>query len=264
MPPTRIPHDNRRLLIFGFIPVVLIVLGFDSRAVWQAGFNGQIVSNLVAPLYLGLILFHLKAEQRLTVLIFVPFAAVAEYLFSLIFRLYTYKFDAVPPYVPFGHAILLSTGLLIAETALVRKHERGLRFVLLGVQGVLFGTALIFQDSLSAILGVVFALILVRKRGQILYLVMSLLVLYIELLGTAVGCWTWHPTVFRALHTTNPPLGAFVLYVIGDVLVLRFTRMLRPILGRLQTPSRLSLALAWIGLESRAGTYAAAPPSEFP
>ena len=52
---------------------------------------------------------------------------------------------------------------------------------------------------------------------------MGVLVLYIELVGTALGCWVWDPAPFGVLRTTNPPVGAFVCYVIADILVMKIS-----------------------------------------
>ncbi|MBA3470747.1 MAG: tetratricopeptide repeat protein [Herpetosiphonaceae bacterium] len=212
----------RSWLIAGFGPIVVFALGSDSAWLAANGFNGQILSNMAAPFYLLLLLRGLRPEQRLMALVFVPFSALGEYLFSLVFQLYTYKSGGVPFYIPFGHAILFSTGMLIVETAWVTQRRRQLRIALLGLHLGLFGGALVLLgDTLSAVLGLIFVLIMVAYRGRLLYLVMGVLVLYIELLGTALGCWRWDAAPFGLLQTTNPPVGAFVCYVIADIVVIQ-------------------------------------------
>jgi hypothetical protein len=214
--------SRRRVLVVGFAPIVLFALFADSRVLMERGFDGQFLSNLAAPLYFLLVLTGLRSHERLMAIVFVPFSAVGEYIFSLVFQLYTYKFGAIPLYVPFGHAILFSTGLIIADLPRVRANERRVRWALVAFHAGLFGgAALALGDSLSAIFGVLFALVLYRKRGRPLYLIMGVLVLYIELLGTALGCWFWEPGPFGVLRTTNPPVGAFVCYVIADILVMK-------------------------------------------
>jgi hypothetical protein len=79
---------------------------------------------------------------------------------------------------------------------------------------------------------VLFILILYRKRGRPFYLIMGVLVLYIELVGTALGCWVWGAAPFGVLHTTNPPVGAFACYVIADILVMKIASRLAPLLRR--------------------------------
>jgi hypothetical protein len=63
---------------------------------------------------------------------------------------------------------------------------------------------------------------------------MGVLVLYIELVGTALGCWLWEPRPFGVLHTTNPPVGAFVCYVIADILVMKIAARLAPLIARMR------------------------------
>jgi hypothetical protein len=216
---------RRRWLIAGFIPIVLLALGADSQLLLERGIDGQIFSNIAGPLYLLLLLSGLRPEQRLTALIFVPFSAVGEYIFSLILQLYAYKFGEVPFYVPFGHAILLGTAMLIAELPSVQANDRLVRHGLLAFHGMLFGGALIwYGDTLSAIFGLLFGYMLWRRGPRPLYLIVGVLVLYIELVGTMFGCWAWDLTPFDLLSTTNPPVGAFVCYVIADILVIKIAR----------------------------------------
>ncbi len=218
---------QRQLLIAGFFPIVLVALGADSQALLSIGINGQFFSNIAGPLYLLLMLHALRPDQRLMALIFVPFSAIGEYIFSLIFQLYHYKFGGVPFYVPFGHAILFSTGLLMTDLPFVQTNEQRVRHVLLAIHIFLFsGALLLFHDTLSTLFGAIFAIILWRKGARPFYLLMGLLVLYIEVVGTYLGCWTWDPTPWGTLRTTNPPVGAFVCYVIADILVIKITHRL--------------------------------------
>ncbi len=228
-PRSRDGSIRRLALIVGFAPIVLFALGCDSRWLLERGVDGQVWSNLAGPIYFALLLGGLRPEQRLMVLIFVPFSALGEYLFSLVFGLYSYKFSAVPLYVPFGHAILFGTGLLLAELPLVTSDPRRTRLLLGFFHAALFaGALLLYGDTLSALFGAVFIWLMRRKGSPPLYLIMGVLVLYIELVGTAFGCWVWAPRPLGLLHTTNPPVGAFVCYVIADVIVIRLAGLLAP------------------------------------
>jgi hypothetical protein len=224
---------RRGWLIAGFAPIVVLALAADSRLLLDRGFDGQFLSNLAAPLYFLLVLAGLRRDERLMALVFVPFSALGEAIFSLLFQLYTYKFEAIPLYVPFGHAILFSTGLMIADLPLVRANQARVRWALLAFHAGLFvGAALALGDTLSAIFGTLFVVILARKRCRPFYLIMGVLVLYIELLGTALGCWAWEPRPFGVLRTTNPPVGAFVCYVIADILVMKLARRIANLIAR--------------------------------
>ncbi|MEM9092128.1 MAG: hypothetical protein AAGC93_25755 [Cyanobacteria bacterium P01_F01_bin.53] len=211
----------KRFILLSFPFLVVLVLGQDSlQLVAQGVEHGQLFSDLIIVPYFVALLFALQPEQRLMAFIFLPFSAVAEYIFSLIFGLYAYRLEAVPLYVPFGHAVLFSMGLLVCELPFVRQHEEKLRPFLIGIYIALFSAViLLLHDTLSAVFGLVFLWVLRRKGYQTLYFVMGFLVLYIELLGTGFGCWAWvpHPFGLSWLQATSPPFGAFVCYVLGDI-----------------------------------------------
>ena len=218
---------RRRGLLIAFWPLTALVLWCDSRAVGAGGALGQWVADGMAALFLAALVWGLPTERRVLALLFVPISAVGEGVFSLLFGLYRYRLGGVPLYVPCGHAILLVIGLLLADSDWVQRHIARVRVGLLLFHGGLIGGALLlYGDTLSAIFGLGFAAILVRKRGRPFYLIMGVLVLYIELLGTAWGCWTWGAQPWGVLHTTNPPTGAFACYVVADLIAMRLTRRL--------------------------------------
>ncbi|HUS13881.1 MAG TPA: hypothetical protein VM536_02580 [Chloroflexia bacterium] len=223
----------RAFLLPAFWPLTALVLFCDSRIVAGGGSDGQLISNLLAPAFLLLLAVRLRPDQRLLAALFVPISAAGEGVFSLLFGLYHYRLGGVPVYVPFGHAILLSVGLVLADSAFVKRHERRVRDALILFHGGLMGGAfLLLGDSLTAIFGSVFCLVLWRKRGRPFYLIMGVLVLYIELLGTMWGCWVWEPAPWGVLHTTNPPMGAFACYVIADIIAMKTAARITPLWAR--------------------------------
>ena len=225
----------RRFILISFLPLSAMVLAVDSRQLVAAQkIDGQPFANLFIISYFLLLLFGLRPEQRLMALIFVPFAAIGECIFSLLFGLYIYRLEMVPLYVPFGHGVLFSMGLLVAELQIIRQHEERVKPVLISVFCLLLGGAiLLLHDSLSSILGLVFLWVLRRKGYQTLYFIMGLLVLYVELVGTHWGCWAWTPHPFSQswLHATNPPVGAFACYVLADLGVMKIARRCKPLLA---------------------------------
>ncbi|NEQ95320.1 MAG: hypothetical protein F6K30_01070 [Cyanothece sp. SIO2G6] len=217
----------RRGLILGFAPILIAVLGVDSVNLADHGYRTQWLADWMAIAYFTVMLWGLKAEERRIAIIFVPFSALAEYLFSQVFDLYLYRLDMVPLYVPFGHAILFSTGLVLADLKALQQWNM-LRWILLGVHLMLFLLAIaLWHDGLSAILLLIFAWVLQRKGARLLYGIMGCLVLMVELSGTSLGCWTWQSESFGWLHTTNPPVGAFVFYVLGDLAGFKLGRWVR-------------------------------------
>jgi hypothetical protein len=118
---------NALPLIIMFAPLTALVLFFDSQILRTHQSNlfanghslGQLYSNGMAVLYFLLLLPALQRTQRVMALVFLPIAVVGEYLFSLVFHLYTYAEHSVTIYVPLGHAIMFGTGLLLCDTAWV-------------------------------------------------------------------------------------------------------------------------------------------------
>jgi hypothetical protein len=208
------------LLLF-FWPLTALVLFLDSRGVADSGANGQLLANIIAPVFLLLLMTRLQPRQQLMVALFVPLSAMGEGVFSLLFGLYEYRLHAIPLYVPFGHSILMSVGLLLSQSEYVQQNLRRVQVTLLVFHGVLIGGALLFfGDTLSTLWAAIFLLLLRRQCAQPFYLILGVLVLYIEILGTAWGCWVWRPDPFGVLQTTNPPPGAFTCYVIGDIVAM--------------------------------------------
>ena len=83
-------------------------------------------------------------------------------------------------------------------------------------------------DRLSLALLPLWGIMLWRRRGDagfLMYLWLALPVLWIELIGTHFGDWRWASSSF-GLPAANPPFGAFVCYVGGDLLVLNMSRRL--------------------------------------
>ncbi|MBX2865766.1 MAG: hypothetical protein KTR27_19615 [Leptolyngbyaceae cyanobacterium MAG.088] len=225
----------KRFILITFFPFTALVLGIDSLQLATAyGINTQPFANLVIISYFMLLLFGLRPEQRLMAMIFVPFSAIGECIFSLVFGLYIYRLEMVPLYVPFGHGVLFSMGLLVAELTIIQRYETQLKPLFISLYCLLFGGAILFlHDSLSIIFGLVFLWVLRRKGYQTMYFIMGLLVLFVELTGTHWGCWAWTPHPFGQawLHATNPPVGAFACYVLADLGVMKLARQWKPLLG---------------------------------
>lgn len=217
----------RWLMIGGFFPLVVLVLGADSVWFSASDFQGQLWADILAALFFLGLLTVLDPEERLMALVFVPFSALAEYLFSSVLEVYLYRLEIVPLYVPLGHAILFSTGLMLSKVKAVVNQER-LPSILLTLQGlILIGVVISFKDFFSGVLALLFGVVMWWRGHRLIYSIMCFLVLYIEILGTVLKCWSWQDHAFGVIPTTNPPFGAFVFYVFGDIAVLKATRYLR-------------------------------------
>jgi hypothetical protein len=221
MPQSESTRATRFLLIL-FWPLTALVLFCDSRVTADHFQYGQWLSGLMASAFLLALMSRVSPQRQLLLALFVPLSATGEAIFSLFLGLYHYRSGSIPLYVPFGHSILMAVGLIMSDSAFVQRHGRRLCNGLLLFHGGLIAATLLWRgDTLSSLFAVLFVVILRGRCDRPFYLILGLLVLYVEILGTFWGCWTWRPDPFGILQTTNPPPGAFTCYVIGDILAIQ-------------------------------------------
>lgn len=224
------PHERRAtssiaiksVLWLAFWPLTALVLYCDSTNVASSINWGQGLSNGLAFLYLWGLVSQMPWQRRILAIIFVPLSAVGEVIFTLLLGLYHYRLGFILLYVPLGHSILLNVGLAVGESEFAELHKARLQAGLILFHAALVGGALVlFGDTLSALFITAFFILLCYIPRRTTYLVIGILVLYIELLGTMWQCWTWGLAPFGSLHTTNPPTGAFACYVIADLIAVK-------------------------------------------
>ncbi len=181
------------------------------------GQAGQLAANLwAAAVFAWLYRGGGRAERRALVLcLTISFAG--EMFLSLVWGLYHYRLGNIPLFVPPGHALLMTLGLLLAR----RLPSWSLWLVpLAALPWTLAGLAQGW-DTLGAALFALFALCTLCCSARPLYVAMFALSLLLELYGTWLGNWTWRSDVpWLALTTTNPPLAAGAFYCVLDLLVL--------------------------------------------
>lgn len=217
-----IGHKPFHWSFYAFVPVTAVMLFLDSKWVLAHGLNGQMLDNILVPLYCYAMVRTIPDERlKKIMLLTIPVSAVGEVIFSMGIELYTYKFGTVPIYVPFGHAIVIGSGFQLLWRAEV--HDRASviisRFLIL--YGILFVSVfLIFGDSFTVLLGLLFFLGVFAMKQRVIYMFMPIFVLFVEFVGTAFGCWSWSPSPFGFLSTTNPPMGSVMFYVYLDMIVI--------------------------------------------
>jgi len=163
----------------------------------------------------GLLLVVLARESALVraqTLVVVAFATAVEYTFSPLLEVYVYRFDNVPAYVPPGHGLVYLAALALGRSAWLRRHLRGCALATLGVGGAYAAWGLTLSPRLDVLGAFWFACLvgfLLWGPSRSLYVGAFVVVTYLELLGTALGTWTWQshdPTGIVAIG--NPPSGA--------------------------------------------------------
>ncbi len=207
------------LAIF-FTVFTIIALGIDSVFFTKNYFDGRYLTNFLAILYF--VLFFLAANQDLKklMLVMVFLSYLGELIFCKWLAMYHYRTNPIPLYVPFGHAIVYASGYVFANTTWAKTNEKNLRnsfglsFIILFLLVGIF-----LNDIFSIVFGVLFFLLLKRKKWQNLYYFIAFCVIFIELVGTFFKCWTWVPKTFGIIPAANPPMGAVFFYAGGDVLL---------------------------------------------
>ncbi len=215
---TRRPHWS----FYTFVPSTLLILFLDSTWLHGHRLDGQWLANIIAAIYFTAMLRTLddRPLQRMMWLA-VLISAAGELIGSMVMEVWIYRKDYVPLYVPLGHAIVIGSGFQILRLSWIERHRRAIVSVGCGTYfGLIVGALLLWGDTLSAVLGLLMTVLLLRWRNRLLYMFMPIPVLFVEVVGTAFGCWHWPAAPFGLLSTTNPPIGSIVLYVVLDMSVL--------------------------------------------
>ncbi|MRR09392.1 hypothetical protein EG831_04805 [bacterium] len=214
------------------VAVILGGLALDRLLGW----NGQLLADVWALGVFGWLYFHGGALERRVMLACLVISGLGEGFLSLIWGLYDYRFHNIPLFVPPGHALLMTLGLILVDRA------PRVFVVAVPVTAALWAGAGVWQgwDSFGGLLFLLLAVCMAVSRARALYAVMFVLALLMYLYGTWLGSWTWKPlTPWIDLTTTNPPLHAGAFYCALDLLVLGWLRLAHRKL--------LPLAPAWAG-----------------
>ncbi|MFL6241208.1 MAG: hypothetical protein ACJ735_17130 [Actinomycetes bacterium] len=167
-----------------------------------------------------------SATTRAQVAVVVAFATLIEYTFSALLGVYVYRLHQVPAYVPPGHGLVYLAALAIGRSAVVTAYRRELLTATLVIAGG-YATWGLLVSGRPDLLGFLWFCCLVvwvrRARVPMVFVGAFLVVTYLELLGTALGTWTWSlhdPTGLVAIG--NPPSGAAGGYGFFDAAALAF------------------------------------------
>ncbi|MGH3356726.1 MAG: hypothetical protein ACRDOJ_12575 [Nocardioidaceae bacterium] len=170
---------------------------------------------------------------RMQTAVVVVFATLVEYTFSPLLEVYVYRFDNVPAYVPPGHGLVYLAALALGRTQAVHRSLRTWTFVVLLLGGAYAAYGLWWADRVDVLGAFWFCCLagfLVGGPSPGLYVGAFVVVTYLEVVGTALGTWTWHPVDPTGLVPIgNPPSGAAGGYGWFDLVALLLApRLLRP------------------------------------
>lgn len=215
------PKQQLFLALF-FTVFTIVALGIDSVFFTKNYFDARQITNIFAILYFSFLFFASSSDLRKLMFIMVFLSYIGELIFCKLLGMYHYRTSAIPLYVPFGHAIVYASGYIFAKSSWAIANDKKLclffswSFVLL-----FLAVGFFLNDVFSIIFGVLFFVLLKRKRWQNLYYFIALCVIFIELVGTFFQCWTWVPKIFDIIPAANPPMGAVFFYAGGDVLLVK-------------------------------------------
>jgi len=206
------------------VVLYFVVLGLADR---QVDLYGQLGLGVATWLVLAAVLSRLPLERRLQALVVVVVATGAEVVGSILWGVYSYRLHNLPLFVPPGHGLVYLGGISLSEAGFIRARARlfvGAVAVCAGLWG-LAGLAILPQrDVLGAVGVAVFLFFLLRGRAPAIYAGVFVVVLFLEIWGTAIGLWNWHQiTPGLGLAMGNPPSGAVSGYVLFDIIALAVT-----------------------------------------
>lgn len=182
---------------------------------------GQLVLGLVTAGVLAVLLALHPRTVRFQTLAVVGIATLGEIIGSLIWGLYSYRLENLPAFVPPGHGLVYLAGLSLA-TLLTRRT--GVLLLAAGAVAVTWGVAgvtVLPSPDVTGTMGCAFLVgVLIWTRRPV-YAGVFMVVVVLELYGTALGTWMWQPVVpGLGLSQGNPPSGVASGYVVFDVLAL--------------------------------------------
>ncbi|MCG9791697.1 hypothetical protein [Flavobacterium algicola] len=219
--------DSKLQLAFAlcFPFFTILALWVDSVTFTEQYFDARQITNIMAVVYFAGFYFASKKPLQKLMLVMVGLSYIGELIFCKLLGMYNYRTEAIPLYVPFGHAIVYASGYVYAYTNWARTNDTILRKYFLIFFAILFLAVGVFlQDYFSLLFGVGFFWLLKRKQWQNLYCFIAICVIFIELIGTYYQCWTWIPTIFGYLPASNPPMGAVFFYAGGDSLLAKIVK----------------------------------------
>jgi hypothetical protein len=173
---------------------------------------------------------------RVQTLAVVGIATLGEVIGSLVWGLYGYRLENLPAFVPPGHGLVYLAGLSLA-TLLTRRP--GVLLAAAGLVATAWGVAgvtVLPAEDVSGTIGCAFLVAVLVLTRRPVYAGVFMVVVALELYGTALGTWTWQPTVpGLGLSQGNPPSGVASGYVVFDVLALALVARLGAVLAARQS-----------------------------
>lgn len=217
---------GQRVMLFLFPFFTYYMLKLDSVSFSENHSYGQNYLNFIVFLFTLILWFFADKQLKKLIFTMIFLSYLGEIIFCKLLGWYTYRLGNIPFYVPFGHAIVFASGYILSELEILKKYDNQLKNIFIYTFFVVF--ILLFflgSDLFSLISGILFMLLIRRKRWQTLYFYIAFCVIFIELVGTYYGAWKWKSVLYKNISTLNPPLGAVFFYAGGDVLLVKIVQI---------------------------------------
>jgi hypothetical protein len=196
--------------------IIVFLLTIGLLIDQEIEFWGQTITNIFVWLFFLALLKSGNRTEQVSLILCVLYATSGEVFLSLVWGLYEYRLYNIPLFVPPGHALLFTLGLLLAP-----KAPNWIVWVVpaLTAPYMIFAIYAGF-DTMGGILFLTFLFCLIFGKAKKLYATMFVLSLILEIYGTWLGNWTWSLEVpWLGLTSTNPPASAGAFYCLLDLLV---------------------------------------------
>lgn len=199
------------------VATITVGLWIDARFGWP----GQYATIAGTLIVFGWLYRRSAAMERRLLILCTVISGIGEVFLSLIWGLYDYQFQNVPLFVPPGHALLMTLGLIATHRIAARWQGWWV--------GIIAGAAIAWGahvwlanvDRFGTLLCGLFLICVTFGKARALYATMFALALAMELYGTALGNWRWVDTApWLTLTQANPPFSAGAFYGALDLLVL--------------------------------------------
>ncbi len=205
-----------------FFIIAVFFLFFDGTYFNENIFEAQNTLNVCMILAFFAMFYKANPRVRTLMIIGVILGFIGEHFFSKILHMYTYRLENVPLYVPFGHGVLYARIFRFSKASIVKKHQKAIESFLTILIIIIATIYLIaFFDVFGFLMTIgVFLILWIQPKHKLFFLTMYLLVVVLEIGGTAFGAWKWPEIafgIFEFLPSNNPPSGISFFYFLLDI-----------------------------------------------
>jgi hypothetical protein len=202
----------------------------------HVGHAGQLGLGLLTAGVLAVLLALHPRSVRIQALAVVAIATLGELVGSVWWGVYTYRLENLPAFVPPGHGLVYLGGLSLATLLARRSSALLVAAAAVAATWGVAGVTVLPAADVSGTIGCAFLIGVLAWARQPVYAGVFMVVVALELYGTALGTWTWQPTVpGLGLSQGNPPSGVASGYVVFDALALALVARLGVAAAALQS-----------------------------